>query len=256
MQRTLQELDKLATLGQLSAVVAHEIGSPLQILEGRARALARNPHDPKATRRIAEIALEQVGRITRIVSQLLTMTRRRSPKRRAIDPVAPVRAVLELLELEARRRRVSLSLVDDGAPPSALLDGDQVQQVVLNLVTNALDAAPASGHVWVRLSQGVFRRAEASAPTPTFRLSVRDDGPGFLESQRGQLFEPFFTTKAERGGTGLGLAVVKSIVEDHRGRIEVSSFPGGTEFVVDLPITPANPLPGSPSAEEFEDDEA
>jgi signal transduction histidine kinase len=257
MQRTLQELDKLATLGQLSAAVAHEIGSPLQILEGRARALAKNPDDPETTRRISEIALEQVGRITRIVSQLLTMTRRRSPARREVDPVGPVRSVLELLELEARRRSVSLSLIDDGAPPTALLNGDQLQQVVLNLVSNALDAVPAGGHVWVRLSQGVVHRAEASASIPTFRLIVKDDGPGIAESERAQLFEPFFTTKAEHGGTGLGLAVVKAIVEDHRGKVEVSSFPGGgTEFVVDFPISAARLPFGSPSAEEFEDGEA
>ncbi len=256
IQRSLQELDKLATLGQLSAVVAHEVGSPLQILEGRARALVKNPHDAEATRRTSEIALEQVGRITRIVSQLLTMTRRRSPARRVIDPVEPVQAVLELLELEARRRSVTLSCEDEGAPREVLLDADQLQQVVLNLTRNALEAVAVGGHVWVRLARGSLHRAEASAPIPSFRLTVRDDGAGISEAERGQVFEPFFTTRAQGGGTGLGLAVVKSIVEEHRGRVDFSSCPGrGTEFVVDFPLTGLDPLPASDEPESEPDDE-
>jgi signal transduction histidine kinase len=256
IQRTLEQVDKLATLGQLSAVVAHEVGSPLQILEGRARALIKNPHDPEATRRTSEIALEQVGRITRIVSQLLAMTRRRPPARRQIDPVVPVQAVLDLLDLEARRRSITLSLVEDEVPRQVLLDADQLQQVVLNLVRNALDAVSSGGMVTVRLARGALQHAEGSAPTPTFRLSVTDDGQGIADEERGQVFEPFFTTRAEGGGTGLGLAVVKSIVEEYRGRVDFSSSPGHrTEFVVDFPLT-TQPPPSSDEPESVKDDPA
>lgn len=236
MQRRLQEADKLVTLGQLSAAVAHEIGSPLQILEGRALALLRRPGDPAATARTAQILVEQAGRITRIVSQMLALARRRPAERRDEDPRRAVRAVLELLELEAKRLGVRLRLDDGGCPAQAYLDIDQLQQLVLNLVRNALEASPADGLVEVVLGRGTLESADGRE-RESFRISVSDRGAGIPPELLPTVFEPFTSTRAEEGGTGLGLAVVKAIVDEHSGRITVESEPGrGCRFVVDLPL--------------------
>jgi len=224
MERGLQHADKLITLGQLSAVMAHEVGSPLQILEGRARALRKHADDAEATRRTSDVLVEQTQRIARIVNEMLSITRRRSSARTLCDPEAPVRAVASLLETEAKRRDVRLSVETEGRC-EVLADPDQVQQVALNLIRNALDAAPPKSAVQVR----------CGAAGAGFTLEVRDEGAGISPDIRPQLFEPFVTTKAAAGGTGLGLSVVRSIVQDHGGTVEVVAGPPGCTIRVTLP---------------------
>lgn len=228
MERALQDADKLITLGQLSAVMAHEIGSPLQVLEGRARALVKHADDPAATRRTAEMLVEQTQRITRIVAQMLSITRRRAPVRSLVNLEDSLRSVLALLEVEARRKRVELVLERAGRS-DVIADGDQLQQVALNLIRNALQAAPERSTVRVLVGGDDERLV----------LEVHDEGPGVAEADRAHLFEPFFTTKASSGGTGLGLSVVKSIVQAHHGEVAFvdSSQPGCLVRVV-LPRTP------------------
>ncbi len=211
LERSLQQVDKLITLGQLAAVMAHEIGSPLQILEGRARALLKHADDAAATRRTAHMLVEQTERVTRIVSQMLSIAPRRPPVRTQVDAERSVRTVMALLELDAHRRGVQLRVKIDGRC-DVFADPDQLQQVVLNLVRNALKASSSGDTVEVRLG------GEAQ----TFVLEVADQGPGIPEAIRPQLFEPFFTTRAEHGGSGLGLSVVKAIVQEHAGHV---SFP-------------------------------
>jgi signal transduction histidine kinase len=239
LQSALESADKLVTVGQLSAGLAHEIGSPLQILHGRASALLARAHDPEQTKRNAEILVTQCERITRIVQQLLKFARRSTPKITPIDLAATVRAVTDLLEIEARRHGLGLALVASDVP-SLVADSDRIQQVVLNLLTNAFAATPRGGSVTVRVERGTLRGAD-EAPIPSVRLTVEDTGSGVPTELRDRLFEPFFTTRDAAGGTGLGLAVVKAIVNEHEGTITVASEPGkGTIFTVDLPATPAH----------------
>lgn len=237
MVRALQEADKLVTIGQLSAGLAHEIGSPLQVLNGRARALRRKLDDPERVLHHADVIVEQTDRIARIVEQLLEFARRRPSRTARIVLAEPVSAVLELLAVEARRRGVTLTLtVDEGLPPVDA-DPDQMQQVVLNLVNNALQSIDGEGAIELRLSEGV-----TAADTPGQRcvcIEVRDTGAGVPGAVLPHLFEPFFTTRASKGGTGLGLAVVKSIVQDHGGTVSVESSPGGSTFIVELPAAEA-----------------
>jgi signal transduction histidine kinase len=236
LERGLQRLDKLATLGQLSAGLAHEIGSPLQVMQGRTRALLSDrARDPDEVRRIATIVNEQADRITRIVEQLLRFARRTPPPLAAVALEAPVRAVLDLLEHAARQGEVALEL--DAAPgvPRVRADVDGVQQVVLNLVKNALEATARGGRITVLLrpteTSGADGRARAGA-----RLEVVDSGCGMSEATLARLFEPFFTTRAALGGSGLGLAVVRSIVVAHGGTVVASTVAGvGSRFTVDLP---------------------
>jgi len=244
LQRHLQDADKLITIGQLSAGLAHEIGSPLQVINGRAQQLVDRPGDADETRRLAEILVEQTNRITRIVDQLMRFARSRPAHRTAIDLPTTVRGVFDLLSFEARRRGVRLTVEADPQLPTLHADPDQMQQVALNLVTNALNATPSGGEIRIRLTTSVLAESGKAA----LRLVVSDSGMGISASDREHLFEPFFTTRAQQGGTGLGLAIVKAIITDHDGSVSVAAEPdGGSCFTVDLPLVePPSTAPEEP----------
>jgi signal transduction histidine kinase len=234
LERGLQDIDKMVTIGQLSAGLAHEIGSPLQVLSARGAALLTRSADPE-TRRQAEILVEQTARITRTVEQLLSFGRRRPAVIAPRDLARPVRTVLELLDGEARRRGVALDLQVDGGDHTIDADEDQLQQIVLNLVRNALAATPSGGRITVRIE--AIRASDSGGDQSgrgEVRLIVRDTGPGIPPEMQARLFEPFFTTRASEGGTGLGLAVVRAIVNEHGGAITALSR-DGAEFTVSFP---------------------
>jgi len=231
LQRAIQEADKLVTIGQLSAGLAHEIGSPLQVVNGRARALASCADRPDEVRRVSNILVAQTDRITRIVQRLLEFARRRPPTFAKTDVASEIGNVLDLLRHEARRRRVDLKFEHPGSLPLALVNGDGVQQITLNLVGNALAATEDGGKVTVVLDEGVMMTHGTEAPA--LRLTVEDSGSGIASEHLPHLFEPFFTTRGDRGGTGLGLAVVKTIITEHGGTIAAVSESGRT---VHLPV--------------------
>ncbi len=234
LEEKLRDVDKLATIGQLAAGLAHEIGSPLQVLEGRLATLETKSSDAE-TRRIATTLLEQARRITRIVSRLTGVARRRHERTGPVELGPPMRTVVELLDGEARRRGVRLTFAMGRDIPLVETDPDSIQQVTLNLVRNALDATPDGGRIEVHLESGQLDRTDGRT-TQSARIIVRDTGRGMDEATRERVFDAFYTTRAETGGTGLGLAVVKGIVDEHRGHVEVSSEPGrGSTFVIDLP---------------------
>jgi len=238
IQAALQEADKLITIGQLSAGLAHEIGSPLQILKGRGEHLLLCAGQPEEVIRHTRILVSQTERITRIVQQLLEFTRRRSPHFALIDPHEPVNAVLNLLEYEAYKKQVELSCeVDEDLPP-ILADSDGIQQIVLNLVTNALSATSAGGRIVVAIEPcRTGTNPARGEATEAIRLTVSDNGSGMSKEIREHLFEPFFTTRHEQGGVGLGLAVARSIVTAHHGSIKAESSPGlGSTITIILPV--------------------
>jgi signal transduction histidine kinase len=236
LEQSLMHLDKLATVGQLSAGLAHEIGSPLQILSGRAHALATRSDVPADVLRTGRIMEEQSHRITAIVEQLLGFARRRTPHMADVDLGAPIGQIVDLLDSESRRRGVQLEFRCPAALPKVMADPDQIQQVAMNLLSNALRATPRGGRVHVSLAQSVFTTADGMYEQPSVALCVEDTGDGIPEALRGRIFEPFFTTWITAGGTGLGLAVVKAIVDDHSGSIVVTPHADrGTSFVVHFP---------------------
>jgi signal transduction histidine kinase len=226
LEHGLAEVAKLATTGQLAASLAHEIGSPLQVMAGRARSLVDHPEDAGFTKRNAGILLEQCERIARIVEQLLHVGRRAPQRFTRFDLGPVVRSVVELLAMQAERS--SLELRYRGPVVALPIDGnlDHVQQIVLNLVHNAMVATKAGGRIDVELA----------AAADGARLTVRDDGAGIAPEALEKVFEPFFTTRAERGGTGLGLTIVRAIVREHGGSVNIESTPGvGTAVTVELP---------------------
>jgi two-component system, NtrC family, sensor histidine kinase HydH len=250
LERGLQRVDKLATLGQLSAGLAHEIGSPLQVMQGRARSLlTERSRDPAQVQRVASIVSEQADRITRIVEQLMRFARRTPPKLAPTGLEPPVRAVLDLLEHAARQQGIALEL--DAVPnvPPVRADVDELQQVVLNLVKNALEATAPGGRITVSL-RPTARAAADGTTRASARLEVVDTGTGMDEATLARLFEPFFTTRAASGGSGLGLAVIKSIVVAHGGTVAASSVRGvGSRFTVELPAAEADDAGSETAAE-------
>lgn len=223
LERGLREADKLITLGQLSAVLAHEIGSPLQVVEGRARSMLKRT-DAETVQRVVPLIVEQTERITRIVQQMLSMTRRKAPSRQWVDAAKAADSVVALLRLEARSQRVKLSLSTDG-DTTMWADPDQLQQVVLNLVRNAIQAAPPESAVTVSL------RREGDE----IILEISDEGAGVPMELQEKLFEPFFTTRSTVGGTGLGLSVVRTIVQEHGGDVTFVPRALGTLVRVNFP---------------------
>jgi signal transduction histidine kinase len=238
VQAALQEADKLITIGQMSAGLAHEIGSPLQILKGRAEHLLLCAGQPEEVIRHSQILASQTERITRIVQQLLEFTRRRPPHFTRIDLREPVNAVLNLLEYEAHKKQVELSFEAAKDLPLIQADSDGIQQIVLNLVGNALSATGAGGRIVVAVESCQTGTDPAhSEAVEAVQLSVRDNGCGMSQETLGHLFEPFFTTRHEQGGVGLGLAVARSIVTAHHGSIKAESTPGqGSIITIILPV--------------------
>lgn len=238
MEQGLQRVDKLVTVGQLSAGLAHEIGSPLQILNGRARNLLERADASDEVKRQAGIIVQQSDRVTRIVEQLLGFARRSAPRMADIHLPATIRAVLDLLEPEARKRRVTLAFEPAPALPTVWADADRVQQIVLNLVNNAIKAAKPRGTIRLGLAPSSFHHVADMPERASIRLVVEDDGIGMQPDAAARAFEPFFSRWPDSQGTGLGLAVVKAIVDAHGGTITLASTPDtGTRIEVQLPQT-------------------
>lgn len=243
----LRRADQLASVGKLAAGVAHELGTPLNVILVRAKALIRAPADAADVARQASIVAEQAERLARIVRQLLDFSRRRPAHLQDVDPAQLARSTVALLEPAAKAREVSLRVELSGAVPSVRADAGQLEQVLTNLVMNALQASHGGGEVVVRCA--VDRLVPPADARPAgdpgqaidvARLEVSDRGVGIPREHLPRLFEPFFTTKPPGEGTGLGLSVSWGIVREHGGWITVESQElEGSTFAVLLPLAPA-----------------
>lgn len=229
-QRNLSHAERLALSGRIMAEVAHEVGTPLHSVMGHLELLredlARDGVTDGVERRLTIIG-SQLRRVTEIISQLLDLTRRPREQKVAVDLSRIVRETSELVRPVATGAGVSLNVAADTELPPLVGQGDQLQQVVLNLLTNAMDATPRGGRIDV-----ATRAADG-----TVTLEVRDTGCGIGEADRKRIFDPFFSTKEPGRGTGLGLFISAEIVRDHRGHIELDSAEGrGSTFRVVLPL--------------------
>jgi two-component system NtrC family sensor kinase len=230
----LRHAERLTTLGQLASVLAHEIGTPLNVIAGHGKLIAAGRMSAAGISESAAAIGEQSERITRIVRRILDYARRRPARRTWLDPADVIRQARALLVGLAEQRNIELEVVEGDGKLSLYADPDQLQQAVTNLILNAIHASPSHERVRVALTQAT--RVRDGEAHELVAISVHDTGPGIAEDVRDKIFEPFFTTKPPGDGTGLGLSVVKDIVEDHGGSVEVGpGANGGTVFTIYLP---------------------
>ena len=246
LREQLVQAEKLATLGQLIAGIAHELNNPLAAMVGHAQMLRLGQQDPKVAAR-ADRIVDAAQRATRIVRNFLTVARRHHPERVAVSVNEIVTKTLELLAYQLRVGNVEVESALAPDLPQIAGDPHQLQQVVLNLVNNAIQAMAPGG-------QGRLGVTSSLSPDrSTIRLAVTDNGPGIPPEHLPRVLEPFFTTKPQGEGTGLGLAIAQGIVTDHGGIIAVESTLGqGATFTVTLPATaPPATKPAPPPAKAF-----
>jgi two-component system NtrC family sensor kinase len=235
----LRHADRLATVGKLASGLAHELGTPLNVVSGRAKMIASREVQGEEAIDNARTIAEQSERMTGIIRQLLDFARRRNPHKARVDVAQVVHQVLSLLTPLAAKRHVAVSFDGDGVPAMAEVDSAQIQQALTNLVVNGIHAMPQGGRVSVRLGRARVRPpVDHGGPAGEYLcLEVRDAGEGISEEAIDHIFEPFFTTKGIGEGTGLGLSVSYGIVREHGGWITVQSQLGkGSCFSIYLPL--------------------
>jgi PAS domain S-box-containing protein len=230
-RETLYQSEKLATMGQLLAGVAHELNNPLSVVMGQASLLRQSIRSKRQIER-AEKIVHAAERCARIVNNFLALARQRPPERHPLQLNQVVREAVELLAYQLRIDSVEVSF--ELAEELPVLHGDphQLHQVVVNLVSNAHQAmweTPAPRRLWLATGQDV--------DSQHVWLEIRDSGPGIASEIQVRIFEPFFTTKPPGVGTGLGLSLCHGIVESHGGHISVKSAAGqGATFRIELPL--------------------
>lgn len=227
LEDQLRHSEKLAAIGQLAAGVAHELGTPLSVISGQAqRALRSSELPPRLTANLEQIRRE-VDKLTYIVRQLLQFSHRSPLQLKALQPGQVARSAAAAVGEEAAAAQVALEMAVDEPLPTLHADPVRLEQALVNLLRNAIQATPAT-----RVRLACMHRNGRMV------FEVADNGPGIPAHQSKRLFEPFFTTKTVGSGTGLGLAVVHGIVQEHGGRIEVGRGDGnGACFRILLPLT-------------------
>ncbi len=237
----LRHTERLATLGHLSAGMAHELGTPLNVISGRAKLISQQELSPEEALRSARIIGEQAERMSVIISQLLDFARRGQARKQRVELNGLVKGVLELLAPTCRKQSVELHEQVTEKPLFVDADPGQLQQVLLNLAMNGIQAMPDGGNLSLRLKREdrVARPSSGTAETgPWCSIQVEDQGQGISAENIPHVFDPFFTTKEVGRGTGLGLSIAYGIVEEHGGWIDATSTPGeGSLFSVFLPET-------------------
>ncbi len=235
LERTLRQSEKLATVGQLASGLAHEIGTPLNIISGRAELTKKKPDDRGGVEKNQDMILCQAGKITRIIHQLLGFVRKKRPEHKAQNIHELLETTLDFLNHQIENKGVKVTVDIPADVPAVAGDGDQLQQVFLNLILNAIQAMPDGGILRLSASvRAVSRVGLQDSKKKYVVVRVEDTGIGMEREVLQNIFNPFFTTKVT--GTGLGLMVSHGIVQDHEGWVEVESEVGkGSTFKVYLP---------------------
>ena len=230
-QKKIQQSEKLAALGRMSAAVAHEIRNPLSSIRGFAQFLGHVLKDREKEREYAMIMVREVDRMNRVVTDLLNFARPLEIERTPTDPCELLSHTVRLVQADATERGIAIRQELNTCPESALLDQNLMTQVLLNLLLNAIQSLGDRGQVDAQVKHAADGRHVV--------FIIEDNGPGIAEGDIQKIFDPFFTTREK--GTGLGLAIVRKIVENHDGEILVQSpVPGkdrGCRFIVSLPAT-------------------
>jgi signal transduction histidine kinase len=230
LEQNARQAATLAVAGKLAAGLAHEVGTPLNIISGRAEFALRNLPAEDPRREDLEAIINQIDRISRVITGLLDVVRPATPKLEPLAVGAVVDELVPLLRHAARQRGIALECHTNDGGLRVRGDAGQLQQVLLNLVVNALEATPAGGRVTI--STQARRRGDREGVT----LAVADTGTGIAADVLPRIFESFFTTKPRGEGTGLGLAICRDIAKTHGGEMIADSRAGeGSTFAMWIP---------------------
>lgn len=238
LERDLRHSERLASVGQLAAGLAHELGTPLNIIGGRAEYVLRRDRSADEIKDSLDIIRSQSDRIASIVRRLLAFARRKEPNLRPIDLPLFLGNIQHMMEYQLQAKRIHVQIEFPPHVPMLYADPELLQQVFLNLYSNALHALPDDGVIRISV-----RTADDSSPGMVndgggrLRIAFEDNGVGIAREHLERVFDPFFTTKDIGDGTGLGLSVIYGIIKDHGGEIRVESEEHRfTRFIIDLPM--------------------
>jgi two-component system sensor histidine kinase HydH len=213
IRRNMAEHQHLASVGRLAASVAHEIRNPLSSLRGLVQLMSKSFAAQSNAANYAQVAVDEIDRLERVVSDLLNYTRPRAPRLVALDINESLAAVLAFIKDAPHARRINFHCPRRDELPKIPADPDLLRQVLLNLILNAMEALDGEGNIWIDLA----------AEKDWLIITIKDDGPGLPAGH--DVFDPFFSTKPK--GSGLGLAIAKHITASHQGLLEASSAPEG-----------------------------
>ena len=229
-QRRLIKQERLAALGEMSAIVAHEIRNPMTAIRGFAQRIGRRLDGNDLRRKYSDIIISEVDRLDKVIKSVLDFGKKSALQKQPVKIENTIDDALLLLDDQMRKKSITVEKRIDPHVPDAPLDENQIMQVVINLLQNAVDVTPAGKAIVVK----------AAHEDGELKVSVIDGGCGVNPELIDKIFEPFFTTKLH--GTGLGLAMAQRIVEEHGGAIDVTNVPGGgAVFTVRLPLHEAIP---------------
>jgi PAS domain S-box-containing protein len=245
LAQEVQQAEKLAVVGQLAAGIAHQIGTPLNVISGSAEYLMMEWREDKARPQELEIIVAQTDRIAKLIRQLLNFARPARMELRPLDMQELLRTVLALTEHQIEKEGIAVATDFEADLPPILGDANQLEQAFLNIVINAWHAMPEGGRLslCVRAVPVSDRHRRVGRTTrPGVEVVVADTGTGIAPEHISRIFDPFFSTKGVGKGTGLGLAICRRIIEDHHGSVDVESVVGrGTTFTIWLPAGSAAP---------------
>ncbi len=228
LRREIARNQRLASVGRLAAGVAHEIRNPLSSIKGLATYFKERYQDKLDDQQIANIMIQEVDRLNRVVGQLLDFARPIKISKKPISMQALIEDSLKLVERQASEKNIKIETRFPAQMDPVSVDPDRLNQVLLNLYLNAIDSMDAGGRLAIRIPN--------SEQKHNTEIKIIDDGNGISQEDLAHIFDPYFTTKAT--GTGLGLAIVHNIVDAHGGKVMVESHPGrGTTFTIRLPLT-------------------
>ncbi len=248
-QRQLSQSEKLAALGQVTATMAHQIGTPLNSISGYIQLMLQDGNLESRDQHRLKIIESQLDRLADSVKNLLSFTRQPQPQLRFLDVNGVLEELIHLSEPWLLARNVKLSTILSSGLQLILGDPTHLQTLFLNLIANALDAMPQGGMLTIKTDHALSQPTSENGQW--VKISITDTGIGITEESKKRIFDPFYTTKRIGEGTGLGLAICDKIVKEHSGRLEVESEVGkGSTFSVFIPVPKENELheSGTPSS--------
>lgn len=238
IQDRLVQMETLSAIGKLTAGLAHEIGTPLNIIAGRAELLLSELGEDDKRSINLKIIISQIERITTLVKQLLILASGGKTRVEDINVNNVITSVLNFMEKRISDSGIKIETFLGNNLPSITIDPNQLQQMLINIISNSTDATPRGGKICIRtylIKEGI---KVISDNRSFISIEISDTGCGIEEVNLDKIFDPFFTTKKTGEGTGLGLAITRNIVREYGGDIEVKSAVGkGTTFIIRFPIT-------------------